>query len=90
MTFDDVVKSRRPPPPCDLIALIRLAVADARKLNRDLYVPESSDWHGGGTEYSSCPVCFAGAVIAGTLKGPRPELLGPSDFPDWWNALYSA
>ena len=58
-------------PPEKLSDLIRLAVRDARGLDRTLYRPASFVWHDPDTDIElglQCRVCLAGAVIAGTLN----------------------
>lgn len=65
------------PLPDTLSALLRLAVSDARSLDRDLYVPNAMDWHkpsGRGT----CSICAAGAILAGTLGIGRHQLYDPA------------
>ena len=58
------------PPPGKLSDLIDLAVADARRLDRTTYTPNSSVWHEPADD-GCCMICLAGSVIAGTLKCPR-------------------
>ena len=64
--------------------LIRLAVADARSLDRVVYTPYSAvyhqprPWTGAGNQ---CFVCFAGAVMAGTLGRPPDRYSTPGGFP---------
>ena len=60
-------------PPQKLSNLITLAIADARRLDRDVYTPNSEVWHEphGGT----CMVCLSGCLIAATLEAPRVEVV---------------
>ena len=58
--------------------LIELAVADVRRLDRDIYDPEYDSWH--ETERLGCEVCFAGAVMAGTLEHPFYQDADPITF----------
>ena len=77
-----------PPIPATLSALIRLAVADARALDREKYKPISSLWHCSLGPSEPCAICDAGAVIAGTL-GMTGAVL-PSDCgTHWTHALYA-
>lgn len=88
---DAVILYDRPPEPrADrlpdrLSELVRLAVADARRLDRRAYVPKSCEWHRPQPD-GRCGVCLAGAVIAGTLADPdwtarNPGIgLEPGDF----------
>ena len=69
--------------------LLRLAVDDARALDRTKYIPEYSTWHvyffmelQGRELESHCQVCFAGAVMAGTLKVPRKTTMRLEYFPE--------
>lgn len=55
-------------PPEKLSDLMDLAVADARGLNRNDYIPNWMTWHRRNPESGRCMVCVAGAVIAGTLE----------------------
>ena len=62
-------------PPEKLSDLIELAVADARTLDRDTYIPDCWAWHAPGRN-NKCRVCLAGAVIAGTLRvKPKTEVV---------------
>ncbi len=56
------------PPPGKLSDLIELAIADARKLDRNHYTPMWWTWHRPSNKDGKCMVCLAGAVIAGTLR----------------------
>ena len=69
--------------------LLALAIADAEKLDRRKYRPDSSKWHApdsklecSGDPISSgfCEVCLAGAVIAGTLKCDPVDNMYPSQY----------
>ena len=64
--------------PDRLSDLIELAVADAQRLDRNTYDPEYDSWH--EMERLGCDVCFAGAVMAGTLEHPCYQDAGPSTF----------
>ena len=55
------------PPPEKLSALLDLAIADARGLDRARYTPVWMTWHRPRPLDGKCMVCLAGAVIAGTL-----------------------
>jgi hypothetical protein len=53
--------------------LLRLALADLRKVERDeRYEVDMWAWHAPDESDNRCHVCLAGAVIAGTL-GARPD-----------------
>ena len=54
--------------PDRLSDLVELAVADAQRLDRDIYDPEYDSWR--EMERLGCEVCFAGTVMAGTLERP--------------------
>ena len=58
------------PLPDKLSELIELAVNDARKLDRNKYVPYFGEYHEVDliAEPKICYICDAGAVIAGTLQ----------------------
>ena len=56
-------------PPEKLSELIRVAIADARTIDRRTYEPNSAIWH--TPDKLTCKVCLAGCVIAGTLRAPR-------------------
>jgi len=59
--------------------LLRLAISDMERLDRDKYVPSGDHWHVpmysefedafGNTRFGmACAICLAGAVMAGTLE----------------------
>ena len=52
--------------PNTLHGLLRVAIDDARKLDRIKYRPECSRWHE-PLSTDRCAVCLAGAVIAGSM-----------------------
>lgn len=61
-------------------ALIRLAVRDLEKAERARnYKVDMGTWH---TPNGKCRVCFAGAVMAGTLGASRKDCLSPQSFGD--------
>ena len=81
-------------PPQTLSSLIRLAIDDARKLNRNVYAPLYSAWHAPDDTQSPqvCNICLAGAVIAGTLQAPPHAYVAwlekaEIDDREWANAL---
>ena len=77
-------------PPAELPALIRLAVSDFKGLDRSLYRPWHSSyhsWHVGSDGNRWCHVCFAGAVMAGTLKRDCTLPATPVDCGAWRPAL---
>ena len=79
-----------PDPPTSLSVAIRLAVGDARSLDRLLYVPEHHQWHNPGYGNGLCRVCDAGAVIAGTLGVDPSERVSYEAGGDRWrNTLLS-
>ena len=59
-------------------ALLRLAVGDAKKIERTPgYRLNMSVWHTGAGDNSDCEVCLAGSVMACTLKLDRTRSAGP-------------
>ena len=58
------------PPPGKLSDLLDLAIADARKLDRNHYKPLWSTWHAPGDKAGQCMMCLGGSIIAGTLGCP--------------------
>ena len=71
--------------------LIRLAIADVGRLDRDVYKPDAMTYHCvREDEGPKCCVCFAGAVIAGTLGMHRDDQVDLDDLqPDTRSALES-
>ena len=76
--------------------LIRLAVADARSLDRTHYVPSSSveyveDVDDEDVDDTCCEVSLAGSVLVGTLRsldrGNVTQHPSKSDYPEWSSAL---
>ena len=85
-----------PTPPDTLSKLIRLAIKDARRLNKDTYWPNYTQYHTPHSECSyypdeqtaelpttTCHICVAGAVIAGTLNGDPSIEIRPEDYSFW-------
>ena len=65
---------KKPPPPELLSELIRLAVKDARQLNRSMYRPNAHAWlrpEVNDEDEGVMCFCDAGAVLIGTLKGDQ-------------------
>ena len=63
--------------------LLRLAVAEARDIDRDIYSPDANKWHNPIRDrdgcFVKCEVCFAGAVLAGRFKIDPHVIAHPSD-----------
>ncbi|MCY4587939.1 MAG: hypothetical protein OXB98_18040 [Bryobacterales bacterium] len=59
--------------PASMAGLLEVAVKDARKLDRSIYLPYYNDWHDADSSHNLCLVCLAGSVIAGSLE------IAPSD-----------
>ena len=56
--------------------LIELAIEDAGKLNREVYIPIYRSFHSYEPVPLVCEICLGGAIIAGTLKhDPKSDLL---------------
>lgn len=67
--------------PKTLSRLIRLAIADGRRIDRTAYLADASRYH--EPEKDGCAVCFAGVVIAGTKQtSPDVEAL-PAEFDEY-------
>ena len=82
--------------PKKLSDLIRLAIADGRKLYQgraEEYYPDASIFHNSPyshdePERDACHICLAGGVMAGTLGSDITEMLMPINFdPPWTQAL---
>ena len=54
--------------PATMAGLLAVAIRDARTLDRETYFPFCREWHNSYHRTSSCRVCLAGSVIAGSLK----------------------
>ena len=54
--------------PATMAGLLAVAIRDARSLDRQTYFPFSREWHNAYRRTSSCRVCLAGSVIAGSLQ----------------------
>ena len=54
--------------PSTMAGLLEVAVKDARKLDRSIYLPIYNVWHDADSSHSHCLVCLAGSVISGSLK----------------------
>ena len=55
-------------PPDKLSDLIELAVAEAGKLDHDVYEPNFGEWHKPVRAINRCCICLAGTLIAGPLR----------------------
>ena len=83
--------------PEKLSDLIRMAIADGRKLYQERageYLPDAHMFHELGKDSQQgkkmCHVCLAGAVMAGTLHADTRDSLIPSDFDKpWAKALHA-
>ena len=83
--------------PEKLSDLIRLAIADGRKLYQERageYLPDAYMFHEFGYDSQQdkkvCHVCLAGAVMAGTLHADTRDSLKPIDFDTpWTKALHA-
>ena len=84
-------------PTHSLAELIRVAIADAGKLDEEIYRPDAATWHVPWRHYDRaladprrCSVCLAGAVIAGHLGGTPDRDLTPGNYEDeTYGALYA-
>lgn len=76
-------KSKLPNKPSELI---RLALSDLEKVEKTKgYQIDMGDWHEPTLDEKGqpvCSVCFAGAVLAGTLKTPKQRSLEPYEIED--------
>ena len=79
MTERSGVLMMKDPLPNTLSALIKVAVHDSRKLDRDQYEPNFYYFHL-KPKRRKCMICDAGAVIAGTLRKPIDMLYQSEDF----------
>ena len=57
--------------------LIRHALTDLEKCEREGYWIDMSVWHVGSENEDMCRVCLAGAVMAQTMGGSRKEDINP-------------
>ena len=87
---NDVLHSGKPPK--KLSDLLKAAVATARQLDRDTYLPNALVWHAEfETDWGTkmCHICFAGAFAAGKLGIRKDSTFSPSgtEQSDWSAAL---
>lgn len=85
------VTTTLPPIPEKLTDLIELALADAKTLDRDKYIPDAGNWHNPKPSRNTCLVCLAGMIMVGTL-GLRPTDVGIprrwyDEDPKWTDAI---
>ena len=66
--------------PDTLHELIETAIADVRRLNRNVYRPHYGDWHS-PLGHGLCAICLAGGVLAGSLECSPTEDGYPSQLP---------
>ncbi len=73
---------KNPSLPDTLSDTLALAIADARSLDRTLYLPHYRFWHGHDTSHSDkCLVCLAGSIISRTLKVDHLTITTPGIYP---------
>ncbi|MCY4587129.1 MAG: hypothetical protein OXB98_13925 [Bryobacterales bacterium] len=65
--------------PDTMSGLLEAAIADARKLDPDIYYPYFEIWH--TTDNGTCTICLGGSLIAGTLQTPPDKTMVPDSFP---------
>lgn len=76
-------------PPDKLSDLIELAIKDLKAaMNDPYYIIDMCEWH--SSLEGICSVCFAGSVMAKTLKKSRFHDLFPHHFPREWQAAFDA
>ncbi|MCY3671167.1 MAG: hypothetical protein OXH14_08805 [Alphaproteobacteria bacterium] len=86
-------QSQLPEVPATPSALIRAAIAEARRLDPSVYQPKYHTWH--SSDPAACFICDAGAVVAGTLI-PASESFTvntscyPNYFPHAWEQALHA
>ena len=74
-------------PPEKMSELIRLAITDGQRLDREIYTPDAHTWHELFDD-GFCGVCDAGAVMAGTLKAEPSNQIDAEFFGvEWGRAL---
>lgn len=75
-------------PPEKHSEMILLAIQDLERIERDkrYQIDMDSHWH---QPNSHCSVCFAGAVMAKSLKVSRDETFEYDDFGDDWEEVFS-
>lgn len=78
-------KNKVDPLPDTLSGLIRVALKDLAKAERTPgYVIDMHDWHSPTQNGKNCSVCFAGSVMAMSLKASPLSDVSPDD---WWNGI---
>ena len=63
-----------------LHGLLRVALDDARKVDRYRYRPKGLNWHSQRKPGKRCKVCLAGFVMAGHLQASRKASLDPNHY----------
>ena len=76
-------------PTHSLAALGRVAVKDAKSLDRTNYLPDYTEWHGHRPDLDVCEVCLAGAVLARSM-GHIKETVKPHLLPDAFMRVLNA
>lgn len=76
-------------PPNSIVELVAIALGDMERLvSSGKYTVYMNDWHRPKSDVNPCAVCFAGAVMAGTLGAVDTKYHIPSDFgTEWYKAL---
>ena len=67
--------------PGTMSGLLEAAISDARKLDPDIYHPDSERWHSPDKD-GTCAICLAGSLIAGTFNASPDKNVLPESFSD--------
>ena len=68
--------------PDTMAGILEAAIADARKLDPDVYFPNHLQWHNPTDNPACCEVCLAGSIIAGRLKANPDDTFSSLSFGD--------
>lgn len=78
-------------PPKKLSMLMKLALSDLAKVEKsDKYVVNMGSWHRASVQDNRCSVCFAGSIMAKSLKADPSISMYHDDFGKEWSLAFLA
>ena len=78
-------------PPSKLSATIRLAIADGKTVDRQLYHANANGWHEYRCGLDVCEICLGGMLLAVSCRMPRTTSVGPGHLgnPRWASVVWA-
>lgn len=77
-------------PPRKLSELLVATIADARRIDRDIYWPHAGQWHSYNEIMNRCEICLGGARMAGLIPEGSTVDVDVEDFSPLWESAFDA